>query len=260
MERNGDSGGVSFAAPPVQEVAFAAQFPDPLIDFEQLVRIDAVLRPDFPLTQLQPQLDRMWLDHPPLRVRIGMPFPRVWWLSGDGHFVMQVQEDRVAFNWRKLDRPVDYPRFATLLPLFRQKLDAILAILGERAQVDLAELTYVNDLAPLGVDKLDHGLAGAIRHVAAVGGAFLPRASGERWGARWEVSDEEGQLRGYLESTSDPVGPAQTLTMTCRLASDSGLMNLSKFLEAIELAHEWIVRGFADITTDSMQLNWGRQP
>lgn len=45
------------------------------------------------------------------------------------------------------------------------------------------------------------------------------------------------------------------LTLTARGKANEGC----DLMEFVDMAHEWIVRGFADVTTKDMQKEWGRR-
>ena len=120
---------VSFDHPPVQEIAFSVQLVEPL-SLEAMVDIGRALSASFPVWQMQPPLPRMVpsvIGQPfSLIASVGVPLPRFWFVSEDGLRLVQVQEDRVAFNWRRLGRDVPYPRYGTL----RSEFERILARAG----------------------------------------------------------------------------------------------------------------------------------
>lgn len=52
-----------------------------------------------------------------------MSIPRLWFLSSDGKTIVQMQQDRIAFNWRRLSSPsqeADYPGYEDLKGSFER--------------------------------------------------------------------------------------------------------------------------------------------
>jgi uncharacterized protein (TIGR04255 family) len=259
---------VSFTTPPVQEIAFSIQLLSAQLSLENMVDFGRALSPSFPVQQLQPALPRMM--EPGLRsisVTVGAPLPRLWFVSEDGLRLVQVQEDRIAFNWRGLGRDAPYPRYNKL----RAEFDVYLELLGEVVpelegnglRADFCELTYVNELevaAPSGA----HPPLDAILRVAQSlrDAEFLPHTDTAEWNGRWTIRDAHGAPAGWLTASAEPAlrqrdqRPIYLLTMTGVLPGQ--VAGKEVVFEQLDLAHEWIVRGFADLTTKEMHDRWGR--
>ncbi len=256
---------VSFRAPPVEEVALAAQFADPVLSFEQLAQLDERLRSDFSIKQLHPELPRMTLQDVGLQFHLDPPasMPRIWWLASDGHYLVQAQGDRVALNWRRLGKPTTYPRYPSLRQQFENILSFVTDIVKADAQVDVCEVTYVNELSREDLEDAP-ALASFLTTVGRPQAAgFLPQAQEERWEARWNVPRTQDGFLGRLDVKAEPALNPRTerqvylLTMTCRIGGPSQLP-ASSVVTPLDIAHEWIVRGFADLTTSEMHERWGR--
>lgn len=259
---------VSFDRPPVQEIAFAVQLLSSQLTLESMVDIGRALKPLFPVQQLQPALPRMMEPGlPSFSISVGAPLPRFWFVSEDGFRLVQVQEDRVAFNWRGLGRKAQYPRYGTLRAEFAEHLEVLGEIVpelrGAGLHADFCELTYVNELeAP--VSTGGHPPLDAILRVAQSLDRtdFLPPTDSEEWTGRWTIRDEEGEPAGRLTAAAQPASrqwdqrPIYLLTMTGILPRD--VAGDDAIFKQFDLAHEWIVRGFADLTTKEMHDRWGR--
>src|SRR3954469_22670112 len=107
---------VTFRRPPVAEVALAVQFDAPVVDVEILGQLVTRLKSEFPDREQQPALPPMveptgLLNPPQIELQFGpMPvFGRTWLLTTDGHHLVQIQSDRLVFNWRRLNADVEYP-------------------------------------------------------------------------------------------------------------------------------------------------------
>lgn len=259
---------VSFDRPPVQEIAFAVQLLSSQLSLESMVDIGRALKPLFPVQQLQPALPRMMEPgRQSFSISVGAPLPRFWFVSEDGLRLVQVQEDRVAFNWRGLGRDAQYPRYNRLRAEFAEHLALLGAVVpelrGNGLHADFCELTYVNELESP-ASTTGHPPLDAILRVAQPlkGAEFLPPADSSEWTGRWTIRDGGEEPAGRLTAAAQPASrqwdqrPIYLLTMTGILPRE--VAGTDAVFKQFDLAHEWIVRGFADLTTKDMHDRWGR--
>lgn len=262
---------VSFDDPPVQEVVFSVQFPEPIIDLDAVARIGGEIREDYPHRQMHQALPRMadptQLAGPPeIKLRLGVPLPRVWFLSGDGRFVVQIQEDRVTLNWRKTPGS-DYPRYPSIRERFVRVLQRVVEGTGAAQETnigfDFCELAYVNELTWGDPDSSTHppGEEGLTTLQAMPSPDFLPPPDDSRWAGSWAIrSDPSSEKEGTLVVVAEPsIRGADNrhvylLTMTGSMPGEG--VGISGALQRIDAAHEWIVRGFEDLTTERLHDQW----
>lgn len=268
---------VSFANPPVAEVALSAQFAADTVDLEALGLFAHRVRPDLPVRQQQPVVARMveTFDTLPLPAEIEIRFdspmtlPRTWFLSEDGVQLVQLQHDRLTLNWRELDQTVEYPRYEEL----RERFAALLATLddcvreaGGTAAIDLCEVTYVNPVEHPGDESGHPDLSKLVNRLRArPRGAFLPDAEDTQLHARWRIPAEEIGITGrptgrlYLAALPGLKPPKNTpiymINLTGRVIPSSD--DSAGALEALDVAHRWVVLGFTDVTTPQMHRLWG---
>jgi uncharacterized protein (TIGR04255 family) len=263
---------VSFRDPPVTEVAFAIQFGADVVDLELLGDIAAAVRDEFPARSTQPALAPIAEDFgllppaPTVILQMGPQLPRSWFSSSDGTRLIQVQADRVAYNWRQADPSLPYPRYGTL----RQELiEKVLPLIsddegsGALPPINFVELTYINEL--LWPESEPRGqrprLGRFIRSLQPFGGEFLEEPEDARLQARWRIAGDDGAPRGRLYASIEPAfrsdqRPVYYLTLTARLrATNPDALGTVALLDE---AHVWIVKGFADLTSDKMQDIWER--
>ncbi len=124
------------------------------------------------------------------------------------------------------------------------------------------ELWYISVIEPGGLWSRPGQLDKTIRLVNGPG-EFLPEPEDGQLATQFRIRHDErdvGRLYVNVTSARRPSGtqPVIQLTMTARgapLRPDRQGM-----VDFFRLAHEWIVRGFAAVTTDSAQVNlWGRR-
>lgn len=263
----------SFKKPPVAEVAIAAQFGQirgltgPVMGL-----LWQRFREAFPKLEVHPALDPRFEQFgrdPEKKLTVTLetvPTPRVWFIgSNEGHLV-QIQQDRFVFNWRRIQGQ-DYPRyeqvkalFETNFGLFREFL--VNEQLGE-ARLNQWELTYVNHI-PAGDGWRRHGdLHSVVPLVAPTAEAgFLPEPEDIALRVRYRITEgEEAASRLYVEANPafDPTSgkPLIWLTLTARggLVQGSG----DSLGSRLDVGREWIVRGFADVTSSTMHRHWERE-
>lgn len=263
-----------FKKPPVIEVAVSIQF-------KELAKISAPhlgmlwaehYRERYPQAQQQPPLTnvREAFSPTPARATVevlpNMPVPRCWFLSEEGTRLIQVQADRFVLNWRKLDTGESYPRYKMIKKQFTEEFARFekwlqTEGLGE-IEIDQSELTYVN-----------HVFEGDGWSTGDNIGNVLTLWSGRvHDDYLHDPEDVRFATRYVMPVAEKPTGRLHVRAqIASRISDDRRLIKLSligrgpPIGEAIEgamtmmdQAHEWIVRGFAAITSAEMHQRWER--
>ena len=118
-----DDGLPSYDDPPVQEVAVSVQFaPLPPSFLVHYGRIWTELEADYPRCDVQPPLAPMQIApaRPMIRFDLdAVPTARAWFISDDDTRLVQLQPDRVAFNWRRRGDAA-YPRWSEVSAEFNR--------------------------------------------------------------------------------------------------------------------------------------------
>ncbi|MDA2933377.1 TIGR04255 family protein [Acidobacteria bacterium AH-259-D05] len=194
-----------------------------------------------------------------------LPLPRIWFISENGENLIQIQNDRFHFNWRKRSDEEKYPRYEYVIRAFRENFKTFKEFVRE------AELGPLN---PLDCELLyaNYILQGAgwkaVKDIRKILPDLSWKATRERFLADplqigWQISvalpEEQGLLSISLKQGSrrpDKV-PLFVLELVARgLGEDKSDPAIRKWFK---LAHEWIVRGFADLTSVKAQKElWDR--
>jgi len=153
--------------------------------------------------------------------------------------------------------------------VIREEFDALYAAFGEfvaerlreRLRTDWAEVVYVNTIIPEG--PWHHGdLARILPQVERSPRAFLPEPEELALRCHFLIPDSTGRPIGRLHVEATPaftapaMEPMLNLTLTAR-GQDVGSAPEGA-VAFLDVGHEWIVRGFADVTTENMHKEWGR--
>jgi uncharacterized protein (TIGR04255 family) len=192
------------------------------------------------------------------------PLPRVWFLDEKGNGIVQVQRDALLHNWRKLDEADRYPRFkvvfAEFMDYFGRFSDFVRA--NELGALTPAQydLTYVNHIFP--GDHWHHG--DPLNSVFPdfqwrQEKRFLPVGyEAAQWKTAMRLPDESGRLHVSIQTGFKRPDNAPLIVLEMKARGMSKSPSVDAMTKWFDVAHEWIVRGFADITDKKLQGTlWG---
>lgn len=258
--------------PPVVEVACGVLFstPTPLRTPHIGLYWETIKR-DFPRVEEAPPLDPVIENHGAMGVMqfgVGFlpPIRRNWFVSADGGSLIQVQEDRFLFNWKKAEGADRYPSYDKVIARFDEHLAGFRRVLEKLEVGDVAyrqfELTYFNHItlgrSDSGVDVSEATVL--VDHVrAAAPDRFLGEPEAINWVNVYALPNSEGRLYATAQSARAPDGGRIVkLDMTARGIPADPSENRRKAW--FDQAHIWITKGFADITDPNVQENvWMRR-
>lgn len=182
------------------------------------------------------------------------PMRRAWLLNQAGTHLIQLQDDRFLFNWKRTSPDLEYPSYRSVVAGFWtewKKYKAFLAEqgLGEPTPTQL-EMTYFNMLG--GAEELRDFVQ------PRTPGRFLPQPEAVNYKTLYTMPQGGGRLHVSAASARHVLSGEKgiRLDITARglpkNVADDGCASW------FDLAHEWITHGFADFTTDEAHKNWGR--
>lgn len=260
-----------FADPPINESALSIQF-QPLASFgiPHFGLYWQKIRPEFGRFQLVPpipQTTEQFAGPQPIRLNLQLlaqPEVRCWFLDATGERLVQVQRDRFIHNWRQIDGTEKYPRYPTIRKSLHRHWITFMEFLQaeglEPPNVNQCEVTYVNHIE-YGRGWTGFGVLNQVvapwsgKHVDG----FLPAP--ERVGL--EVHYCLPNDLGRLHVSAAPVVRGRDsrevfqVTLTARGAPVSTAID--DVFDWLDLGRQWVVKGFADFTSDAMQKIWGRK-
>lgn len=264
-----------FTHPPVSELALSVLH-EPLVDLKtvHLGLLWAGFRGDYPVIEDQGPVAAT-IESEDLRLRgaapgvtlehVNVPQIRTWFLNTPGTELIQIQKDRIGHNWRRVAGESEYPRYATIRARFAEELrtyEGFLSTVNVGGIVPTqCEVTYVNHFRrDAGWDHAD--VASVVKVWNEYPTEFLRNREDVRFQIRYAIRDDARRFLGRLHVSLQPAWLRENderiliFTLTARGAPiGSGTDGCLRFMD---IGHEWIVRGFADLTTDAMQKAWGR--
>jgi uncharacterized protein (TIGR04255 family) len=267
-----------FGKPPVSEVALSVQFnPLPLLRAFQIHDLwITAYRSRFPKVEehvsLESVIEQFGVAPIPEAQRLSIrfrnidapPTARFWFIDEAGNELVQVQQSRFVRNWRKSGDGDQYPRyehvrssFVSDFRLFSNHVAA--ASLGTIVPVQ-CEVTYVNMISPAKHAEVGHVIQ---QLTGGFSEPFFPSPEDVTSVWRFVIPRTDGSPVGRLSIELRPAYKRETeeeilqLHLTARgLPLGDGLEGVLAFLD---LGREWIVRGFAAITTPAMHKSWERK-
>jgi uncharacterized protein (TIGR04255 family) len=270
---------VSFDAPPVSEVVLGVQFSGSVAD-DALALADfwPQIRDEFPTLERREALDPIDEDFgttPPaqqVQISLGVEPRRYWFVSVDGHWLVQVQHDRFIFNWRRQgDEEIKYPRYRTIRRRFEELFRIFAAAVGDELLAanspNWCAITYVNHIvaADPGSAPSHMPLSRILRTVASPKSSVLPTLEDTIFQQRHLLppSEPEQAPGGRLYIKANPVVRANDripgYALELRVLARPDGKSRAAVMRCFDQGRDLIVRSFKDITTPAMHKQWGLQ-
>jgi uncharacterized protein (TIGR04255 family) len=251
-----------YEKPPLSEIAVGVQFELlPGWHSRHVGHFWTEIAEEFPTTQDQPPILNISERGPRLEILLLPPLRRTFLISKDQNYVIQLQDSRFLLNWRKIKETDVYPRFGTVFQEFlsawgrfsdfvtREKLGS--------ARPNKYELTYVNH-----IEHADKPLAATVeKHVKLFNWSnlnveFLAPPTGINTVWTFALPGQLGFGQANLSQgvKSDGRG-VLVLVMSCT-GDASPKLSLNDWFAT---THEWLARGFVELTTDFAHRQWGEK-
>lgn len=268
----------NFENPPLIETALGVQFdPLPNLDVPRLGLLWQRFKETLPVVQQQPPLDpvieRAGARAQPARLTLQISqqplLPRCWFLDDAGGQLLQVQQDRLIWNWRKTSDQDAYPRYDDWVrPRFIEQFDKFLSFLREEQVGDFrpnqCEVIYVNHIASgqgwtkhSDLDKVFVGWSSSYGRNVSLELETVQLA------CQHTINDDSGGFLGRLHVGIESVfrkaddHPLFVMTLTARgkpLSSDrEGVLGF------LDLGRHQIVKTFDAATTQLMHQIWRKR-
>jgi len=252
----------SYRKPPVIEVVCGLRFR--ALDKISIAHVGLLwdkFRSDYPVVQHAPPIaaakGEILMDK-----ATGLPLPRVWFINRSDDQLIQFQFDRFYYNWRRKQEA--YPRYRYIISNFENLFNKVEDFLKEYELGELkpveCELSYINHI-PKDQDWLDDLTRVFPDFVwRQLKDRFLPGPAKISWQAEFPLQDNKGHLTVSLRQAIRPEDKLSlyVFELTARRLGEAESQN--RIREWFDMAHEWIVRGFADLTTrEAQDVLWERE-
>jgi len=259
-----------FLSPPVIETVLGVSFPALPVGIPHYGLLWGAFRSEYPKFEVHGPIrfepEQFGAQEAPEAVPavqvVEQPEVRCWFLSKSGNHLVQVQRDGFLHNWRKVESEEPYPHYEQIRPIFERDWQILLEFLRreglELPQVAQCEVTYVNHIERVG-EWGDFGrLSNLFPNWCDRKHSFLPDPDAISFSTRFSMPDNRGRLRVAVRPAirNTDGKPIFEFRLTARGAPGSSA--IADILSWFDLGREWIVRGFADLTSPTAHKYWER--
>jgi uncharacterized protein (TIGR04255 family) len=251
---------VKFENPPVVEVVCGVLFSTPIsLKAAQVGLFWQEVRQAFPRLEEAPPISSIienFQDEQIQEIQFGSlpPLRRTWLLSADGRNVIQIQEDRFLFNWKRAADDDTYPSYDRVIEDFDRYLAKFVKFLvaegiGQPTYRQF-ELTYVNHIGSSnGLTKVGEGGVLVDHFRDASRSRFLPQPEGFNWTTAYLLPDNAGRLRLVAQTVLRKPGGERIVRLDLIARGIPAKPSKPGRRPWFDMAHDWITRGFADATS-----------
>jgi uncharacterized protein (TIGR04255 family) len=243
---------VNFSNPPISEVVCGVEFNAPnfsTVHFGQYWQ---------KISERYPQ----YFDQPPLGdfpIISGLPsLRRVWFESTDKNQIIQLQFDRFFYNWRREHIAEPYPRFKNIYYNFITEWNIFQQWWSTNTSNPVFpvryELTYLNQLDNnFGWNSTEDNYK-IFTFKGRKWDKFLPLPNVHVSNLQFLLPDNLGFLIVNTNQAIKAIDQAPITTFELTIKSIDSNIDVDEWFAK---AHEYIVRGFLDLTRESIQKEWG---
>ncbi|RPI79723.1 MAG: TIGR04255 family protein [Desulfobacteraceae bacterium] len=261
----------NYKKPPVIEVACGIIFPR-IMDFKttHFGLFWNKIREQFPIVEQAAPLqystgEKRTPENPEILLDLIPPLPRTWFINERKDALIQLQKDLFFYNWRKMGEEESYPRYIKVIETFKAYFTLFRNFLKEEKLPNInpsqCELTYINHI-PKGegwetVSDINNVLNDL--NWGSKNNRFFPEPQFMNWQTGFELPNKKGRLHVKLDFANRKTDnqPLFILEITVRgLGEDR---SEDAIWDWFDLAHVWIVKGFADLTNlNTQKMIWER--
>lgn len=262
-----------FDNPPVIETALGVEFA-PLSKWAipHFGLYWAEIKNEYPHFEVQPpiasQIEKLGkpAKSPPLVTfeLISQPTVRCWFIHKSHTRLLQIQNDRFVHNWRKVGPAANYPHYESIRPIFAEEWNRFCGFLETWGigvpDVKQCEVTYVNHIDVGQGWKTLADLPDVMgTRIGASTDNFLPPPETVNLVASYGMPAEQGRLHVQLLPVIRHADAAESLQLTIIARGRPASSAIADLLQWLDLGREWVVRGFADFTSGTIQGLWQRR-
>ena len=261
-----------FKFPPVIETVLGVQF-NPLKDFSILHcgLFWEKVRGDYPKYGVQPSLKQAFEKFPSRFAeenKLGLevlaePPLRCWLIDETSTHLIQIQQDRFIVNWREVTGEEVYIRYDTFKSRFEKEWERFSQFLESEGfpvpEINQCEVTYVNHIELNDDIKFFGDIHKAFNFWSQLQqNSFLPEPEAVKIDAKYVMPEEKGRLHVTLEPRIRKRDGKEVLQFNLVARGKPNTSRLEDMTTWFDLGHEWIVRGFTELTTGNMHKVWER--
>lgn len=242
---------VHFSNPPISEVVCGVEFNAPEFSSVHFGQYWQKINDKYP----------EYFDLPPLGDSIisGLPtLRRVWFKSPSTNQLIQLQSDRFFYNWRREDTKEQYSRFENIYANFIEEWNFFNQWWSSISEAPIFirryELTYLNQLdSNFGWSSTEDNQK-IFTFKGREWNGFLPVPNVHVSNLQFLLPDNLGVLFVNTSQGFKAVDQTSVITFELTIRSVDSSLDIEKWFTE---AHNYIVKGFLDLTKQSIHQEWG---
>ncbi|MBT5028955.1 MAG: TIGR04255 family protein [Nitrospina sp.] len=191
--------------------------------------------------------------------------PRLWFVSENKNQILQLQSDQLINNWKKVQDEDSYPHYDEIIQKFENHFNEFNAFVNDHEIGEIKpkqyELTYVNHISSLNGWEKDSPIENIFPEfkLASDPKNFLPKCEAFNWTNTYLLPNEEGRLYSTIKVVLHRVSAEPLIRFQLKVTGINKEASLDKMRSWFDLAHEWILLSFAELTNEKVQTEyWGR--
>ncbi|APZ95345.1 TIGR04255 family protein [Fuerstiella marisgermanici] len=253
----------SFKNPPVYETALSVQFDElPGFSAVHFGEFHEIVRKEFPVAKDAARLQEVHEYFPfrasriVLREQPVQPNRVMYCDAVDPQRLLQLQPDRIGYNWRRSDSGKPYPRFDDYADRFVSFVEQFKQFCSDRqlgeVTPNLVEVTYVNRIechakeTPSGCLNRVFGLS------ETPNDTFLPAPEQTSLRRMFSFHDLSGRLYTEVDTQADHV--------LQRLIARINVTRGEDFTGPLQLAHDWVTDAFVALSdVEARESDWQQE-
>lgn len=244
---------IELSKPPVIEVVIGSQFDGPIFDNSYVYEFFQKIKDQYPIVRENPPLPSI-ISNPnkPDQTRILQGYnSRRFFINKAGDKLIQLQTDRLLFNWRKNTGNESYPRFSSVLEDFLRFFDLISEDIKEISnKVNQLEITFIDHIL-----IKDFGLNNYVLN--EIFSDFKIKQELRNFDCSFSIPHEDlnGNLNLSIKTAMNISDQSKIIICesTCR-----GNKRADETLNTwYHKAHEVLLENFIDFFTDKSKKVWG---
>jgi uncharacterized protein (TIGR04255 family) len=266
------AGHVRFERPPVIETVFGIQF-QPLGRWQipTFGLFWTTIKDRYPRTTVAPSLETQIEDisQPPrpmggvaFNILPGPPPPRCWFFNESESQLIQVQQNRFIFNWKRGLVDASYPHYENIRPILQREWEHYCGFVAfnelGKIEVKQCEVSYINHIEK-GEGWKDFSELDSILRVWSGGALYRKTLKPEdiNIGIKYQLPRIMGRLYILAEPAIRTTDFKEVLqvTLTARGAPESS--DPRNVFQWFDLAQGLVREAFVEITTEKMHEIWG---
>lgn len=258
--------------PPVIEVVYGVQFEPLGLQCPTIGLFWQAVRQEYPSfaenPPLAPVIERFDPDRrteTQIELMARPPLPRLWFIDRTENWLIQVQDDRFLYNWKRVKDQDAYPRFEVVSTKFFEAWERFQGFCQSEGlplpSVNQLEMTYINHIRVTDVEAYVRDASNIFPDMRwRETHEFLPSPEILAWKTSFLFPDRQGRLHVSMRHAIRRKDQQRVLLLELTARGAAASKERESIRAWFAMAREWIVRGFADLTDEQAQKErWGRK-